>query len=146
MYLRNSGGWDRRGHKRPTCEELGNRPQLTRVTCYVVGLVLGLSFPLCKMGIKKCPLGCVTVRIKSTERRDSNAHCENSIVSLLVWQLCNNDTIQSLPSLSPGSPCTPLTGPGFHQIHCPTVAGGQPSSYAGQRLGGKKRKAPKFCI
>lgn len=114
MYLRTSEGWDRRGHKRPTCEGLGNRPQLTKVTCYVAGLVLGFSFPLCKMGIKKCPLGCVTVRIKSTERRDSNAYCENSILSLLVGQPCYTDTIQCLAQ--------PLTWQPLHTTDLPRIS------------------------
>lgn len=87
MYLSTrdvQGGGNRRGHKgHPRVRDLGigcsrSGPSLGQHTCCVAGLALGLAFPPCKMDVMKYLLGCVTVGIKSTEMRGSNApgeHC-----------------------------------------------------------------------
>ena len=127
-------------------EGSGNRPQSIRALALPTHLLCGWSccgpaFPLCKMGMIKYLLGYMTVRIKSTEMRDSNALCENSV----LW-LYGGCGITRWPSLSPSRAYTLLTCVVFpHQTCCSQWPETRPQALQG-RGWWEKEKAPKFCI
>lgn len=142
MYLRPGRGRGRRGRGRPACEGPGNRPRWPESSanaCSRAALTLGLTSPLCKMGIINLSLA---VRLITTEIRDPSVWKQccclvQRCVTLGPWSLPVSHSPR--PYSAPLLPCLALLQPTYHS----QVAGGQASDH---EVGGEKGKAPNVCI
>lgn len=146
MYLR---AWHSRGQRETCMRGTWEQAPRTRVRALPGHLLCGRSHsgPRCRMGMRNPLLGCVTVRVKSTER-DSNAPVQTVLCHCLFGAV----RPRSFRSLPPSVPTLltrcPLpaarmaSSPGPR----PPVAGGQALGHAGQRLVGTREKLPSSIL